>query len=472
VNPILRDLQRQLSIPSVVVVIGLLVLAAAGIVHSADGAVGGESNLAITMTYSGEYEFAVFASDNAGAPVAGVHVAISLSAANDSSAPPIGAGTGVTSTAGLATVDIEIARGNYSFYVLSSLGGGDAGPLRAPTPGRTVAVFGVFSVAERGELGLTPWILVAFPGPGGTVAPGLSVAYNVTESSGGGDHTVTGDLGPLTTPAELLRFSLPAAVVPGAPIGVYVQNGTGIVLAKTSFGPGVMNALPGQDGPAAAPVLLWVEEMAVLIMMGAAVIGYVSYGRDRISGAIEPVLALPMSRLRVPAMRFVNASISLAIGVSVSEVALAVGVEHSLGVALPTLLLGAIWVGAMAEGLTILALVFLFSHLSRSHASVLAGSLALAVVFSLLWAVLTILVARFLAIPALVSGRASWQGSVGLLSPAAAALNPVGWALRAAAPNGSTILVIAPDPALASASLILWLAIPLIGTYVLVRGWE
>ncbi|MFY9717498.1 MAG: ABC transporter permease subunit [Thermoplasmata archaeon] len=468
-NPLLRDLQRQLVTSSTLVVIGLLVLAAVGIVASTSGAVGGMANVAITMEYSGKYEFSIFASDNTGAPVAGDRITIVLSVANDSG-HSLGSAVGITSPAGLATLEIDVARGNYTFNERSSMGEGFGTVLKAPTPNVVVPVFGVFSVAERGELGLTNWILVAFPAPFGSVVPGLTLAYYVNETAAGsGGQNITGDLGPFTTPDRLVRFAVPPATVPGNPIGLYLENSSGGVVAKATFGLGVLNAPPGQEGPAGTPVLLWIEEMAPLIMMGAAVLGYVAYGRDRISGAIEPVIALPLGRLQVPALRMLNSAVSLAIGVTAAEAVLAVELERSFGVALPWYVYGAIWLGGMGEGVTMVALVFLLSHVSRSHATVLAGGLSLAFVFTLFWALLTLLISRFLGVSNLVSDTLSWQGSVGLLSPAAAGLNPVGWALGAEAPHGSALIALAPDPGLAALAIILWLALPIAGFFVLVR---
>ncbi|HTP53931.1 MAG TPA: ABC transporter permease subunit [Thermoplasmata archaeon] len=468
-NPFFRDLERQLSTPSTLIVVGLLILSAVGIVAtSATRPSVVERNVAITMMYSGEFEFSVFASDASGRPLAGDRITILLS--DNNSSTPVGSAIGITPASGLLTLDIRAPLRGYQFSERSSLGGGLSTNLKAPPPNRVIPIVGIFSVAERGQLGLTNWILVSFPAPEGAFVSGLTIGYFSNDTAlGGTGENYTVDLGAYRSIDSLVRFTLPAGVVAGYSLVLYLENASGGIQAKGYFGLGVLNAPVDQEGPAANPFLLWVEEMAVLILMAATVLGYVAYGRDRISGALDPVVALPLGRLQVPALRFASAALSLAIGITVAETALVVGLDRYLGVTLPAFLYGALWIGAFGEGLGMLALVFLLSHVIRSHAAVLAGGLSLAVVFTLLWGTVTFQVARLLGLSATVWGTASWQGSVGLLSPAAAALNPVAWGMEAEAPNGSRLLAQAPNPTLAAVALILWVVLPLVATSLLVR---
>lgn len=474
-NRALRDLRHQLSAPMVLVALALLVTASVGVVAEAyPRPEQSDPTLSVTLTYTSEYVFEAYASYQGGSPLGGAVVTITLGPAN-SSGPLTGSVSGVTSASGLATLDLNVPLKSYraSFQMQGPVdGAGYQFPLPVPPPQRTIQVLNVFSVVEFGEFSTTPDIFIAYPAPSGVPPSGLSVEYYLNETRGGAggfSRNYSGNFGPLTSVPTRYQFAIPDGAVLGFPLVVLVVNSTGGVVAKSSFDLSDLIVQPEQLGLIGSLLIDWVETMAFVILVAGVSIGYVSYGSDRLSGALEPVLALPLSRLEVPALRFASSAVSLGVGVTIATSILVGGLDLALGPVTPVILVAAVWIGAMAEGLAILALVFLFSHLARSPAPVLAGGLVLAVAFTSLWGVVTTLVARLLDVSAIGRSTLGWQGSVGLLSPTVTAENPIEWALAYGTPHGSPFFPSAPDPVIAALVLALWVALPLVGTFALAR---
>jgi ABC-type transport system involved in multi-copper enzyme maturation permease subunit len=478
VNPFLRDLQRQLTTPSAWICI-LLLVATAGVLAAASAPPSGSNRggqfFAVTATYSTGYEFEVYVYTGAGTSVGGALVTIVVSQVNGTG-PPVGNASAVTSDSGLASLSVKLPDAIYSvnYSVYSDQGtnilSGD--PLGQIQPGQVVGLPEVFSVVNVGDFSLTPYLLVAFPEPEGAPVAGLSIQYTLSTSVSYPVSTPTsynGSLGGVTSTPELFHVAPPPGANPQDLIEVFLTNATGAVLASQTFNLGAFSPEPGAAGSGGETLQAWLVGMAFLVPLVAVFIAYLSYARDRVSGALEPVVALPFSRLRVMTFRLLSGTATLAIGVTASVAVLWWSIVNSSRVQTPFLLAGATWIALMGEGVALLAIVFLLSHLSKSHATVLAGALGVTIVATFLWGVVAHVIGALTQVPYTVEPTFAWQGAVGVFSPAQVALNPVQWSVHYLAPDGSQLFPASPDPVWGALAVILWIALPLAGAAWLAR---
>jgi hypothetical protein len=477
-NPLIYDIRRWSRAPAIWLAIALLVIVPGIIVSATPPTINNQSvqlNFAVTVTYSTHYDFAFCVFDGAGEPVSGVRVSVTLSNTTNSTSPPVGNVSGVTTAAGFANlvVSAPAARysATYSASTIRSITSVEA-PLAKPQGNYTIGGPGVITTVEVGNFSLTPYLLVAFPGPGGQLVNGLTLDYFINESGGTGSSSArnySGSLGTISSTPELFHFAPPPEAGTQFPVVFQIVNSSGSVLASESFAISAVTPNYGADEQAGQILSEWVQGMEFLSLASGALIGYIVYGRDRISGALEPIIALPLGRTQVVAIRFVTAATLLAVGTTGSVILLVWWLSHSLMVDTPTPILAAAWIGPFAAGVAILGIVFLLSHVSRSHATVLGGGLALAAIFSLFWSDLTSVIAGFIGVPPSIQSMAQWQGSVGLLSPGKAMTNTVGWGISAVAPNGSQIFQVSPYPILAFLAISLWIVLPLLGVAYFAR---
>jgi ABC-type transport system involved in multi-copper enzyme maturation permease subunit len=476
VKPVLVDLRRQFSMPSIWIVLVLVVCASGGplFLRPAGAGVAGQF-IAVTVSYSSHYEFDILVFDGSGGLIGDAQVNVTLRLPNDTG-PPVGSANGSTSSEGTVAVFLTAMPSRYAvtYHVVSSHGTAelDGYPLAVPSSKPMGPSLGGVSLVESGDFSLTPYIAIAVPGPGDKPVPGLSIAYYINETGTGAPGTgrnFTGTLGPVTAVLGTVHFDLPAGASTGFPVVVSLVNSTGGVVTSRTFELSDVVGQPGAPGKAGVALESWLQTTGFLVLLAAVYVGYVSYGRDRASGALEPVLALPVSRVRILAIRFISSTVALALGVSAAVGVLVAGIGWGEKVATPGVLIAAVWAGTLCEGLSLLAITFLVSHLSRSHGALLAGGLALSAVFSILWGLVTLLVGAALGVLPPTQATLGWQGSVGVLSPTGAAVNPVGLTIRALAPNGSQILATAPNPTLGILALILWVILPLLALAWLAR---
>ncbi|HTT45763.1 MAG TPA: ABC transporter permease subunit [Thermoplasmata archaeon] len=461
-NRLLSDLYHHLSAPSIVLVLLLLVVGS-GVLVASESSRSFSESFSLTVTYSSEYEFAYYVFDGSGLPVRGVAVSIALHPAN-SSGPAVGSASGTTSADGLATLEIAAPDRNYTVDYSVASGPSYYGfGLRYLAPG-AIRSYGAIAPVEVGDFALTPYVLLAFPAPGGGVISGLSAGYYIHEPNS--STNLSGALGSLTAVPQRVHITIPGGIPSGSILTVFVTNGTRKVVA--SFAQNTENP-PGAEGPGGNVLLSWIGAMQFFGLTAATLIGYLGYARERVAGTLEPLLALPMDRLRIPIVRFVSSVAVLAIGVTASTAFLVYWLDRTFAIGTPAVLVGTIWVGAMAEGVALIGVVFLISHLVRSYAAVLAVGLTLTVAFSILWMGLTDWAAAQYGVPSSVWSSIRWQGQVGVLSPTHAALNPVEWSLRLTAPGSSQLLATYPSPIVAGLAMLLWALLPFAGALWLAR---
>ena len=129
----------------------------------------------------------------------------------------------------------------------------------------------------------------------------------------------------------------------------------------------------------------------------AAILGaYSSYGKDRLTGVLESVLARPISRRGLAISRFLSTLIALAVAAIASVGIVDLVLNQVLGSALPQDYALAIISGLVVEVAAFTGLIFLLSHLVKSTGVLLGISIVLFVVLDFFWGLIIFLLTLLL----------------------------------------------------------------------------
>src|SRR3989441_29484 len=129
----------------------------------------------------------------------------------------------------------------------------------------------------------------------------------------------------------------------------------------------------------------------------AAILGaYSSYGKDRLTGVLESILARPISRRGLAISRFLSTLTALAVAAIVSVGLVDLVLNEVVGSVLPQDYALAIISGLVVEIAAFTGLVFLLSHLVKSTGVLLGISIVLFVVLDFFWGLIIFLLTLLL----------------------------------------------------------------------------
>src|SRR3989441_1103147 len=129
----------------------------------------------------------------------------------------------------------------------------------------------------------------------------------------------------------------------------------------------------------------------------AAILGaYSSYGKDRLTGVLESILARPISRRGLAISRFPSTLTALAVAAIVSVGLVDLVLNEVVGSVLPQDYALAIISGLVVEIAAFTGLVFLLSHLVKSTGVLLGISIVLFVVLDFFWGLIIFLLTLLL----------------------------------------------------------------------------
>ena len=215
------------------------------------------------------------------------------------------------------------------------------------------------------------------------------------------------------------------------------------------------------------------EILGFLIPILAVFAAYLTYGKDRTNGVLESVLKRPVTRGGLITSRFLSNSVSIVIAVGLSMIFSDLIIHHYFGMYLSTTFsLYFVWT-YVVEGISFLALVYMFSHIAKSQGAVLGAAIALFVVLDLFWSIIPIAILAALKIS--TSSTAYVSASVGFdyASPAGySTLVQTMFTGKFGVISSSTIDpsafgIIAPFLIIAG---ILWMAVPFVIAYYLAKN--
>ncbi len=130
--------------------------------------------------------------------------------------------------------------------------------------------------------------------------------------------------------------------------------------------------------------------LGFLIPILAIFAAYLTYGKDRTTGVMESVLKRPITSGDIIVSRFLSNSVAIIGSVAFSAFISDLIIHHYLNMYLSSSFDAYFIWTYVVEGLSFLALVYLFSHLAKSQGALLGASIAIFVVWDLFWSIIPI----------------------------------------------------------------------------------
>jgi ABC-type transport system involved in multi-copper enzyme maturation permease subunit len=371
----------------------------------------------------GEYHFEFYAYTQSGTPISGAVFTVNMYPPNETLGTPqtsLANVTGITSSLGLTQFAVPLNGLNYTAALTWCPPNAPAGfcvpgfetAVSRPPAGATDVYDSTWTatVQSTHHLLLINSLLIFYPGPNGTPPPNYQVywaasqnePFSPTPLAEGSMHR----LGELSSPAEIFPLVVPTYTInasqppfgpPGPQTNGYLQielfTAAGqLVAMDTNQSAG--NFFPPATGSGTAEALGFGGiYMVYLVPLMAVLAAYSVYGRDRLTGVLEGVLARPVSRLGLATSRYLAVVGALCIAVLLAMVCLeglvfwVYGAFLTLAAALTLLAALLVEIGAFT-GIT-----FLLSHRLKSAGGLLGISLGVVALFTVGWVVLPVLIA-------------------------------------------------------------------------------
>lgn len=284
----------------------------------------------------------------------------------------------------------------------------------------------IFNPNNMSNLGM----LALYVGPNGSAAPQITFYFspiNLSKVSS-------------TSPASLKNnstFSFPRSdfvettifpKVTAADKGIYYS-----VVATNASGQfiGLSDSSPvGIIGPLSLYTKLSQSDLQSLVFSGTSQIlgflipilaifaAYLTYGKDRTTGVLESVLKRPITRGEIIFSRFISNSVAIIGAVALSMLFSDLIINHYLGSYLSAYFDAYFVWTYVVEGLSFLALVYMFSHLVKSQGALLGAAIAIFVVWDLFWTIIPIAILSALGIGSSTNTYLSAEVLFNYISPA------------------------------------------------------
>lgn len=267
--------------------------------------------------------------------------------------------------------------------------------------------------------------LVMYVGPNGSLSPQVDTyvgAYTAGESSS--------DLVSNATYSTSASGFAVKSVFPQIPPGLL--NKTFALAMKNQLGifvhPSVNSALYIGKLSVYVPITQDLLQNIVLTGIGTTlgllipILGiftsYLTYGKDRTTGVLESVLKRPVSRQGIITSRFTANAVSIGISVIVSVILGDLIIMYFFGTGLNLYFsLFFIWTYVI-EGLSFLALMYLFAHIVKSQSQLLGVAIAMFIIMDIFWLIIPAAILGGLGISQASSPYIMGNVAFGYASPA------------------------------------------------------
>lgn len=478
-RPLFRDVVRVLRNPAILAILVLLLVSGTFVsgfssVSSEPGTIAlplSSVNAAISYSYySNAYHFAVVSFDGAGTVERGILITLEFSVAN-STGQQLGEVSGTTDSRGLLALNWTAAPCRCSVQASASGSQGSEKSLtnlEYPPPVEEKPLDGAVFIFDSGLIVGRPTLLVAFADFNGTVPPGMYLAYCAPYDPGSPSECVSHDLGSVTSTLQTFPAKAIGPVEDSDTVNISLIAAGGRVVQyfevpfSTLDPNNPSNAVITSTG---AELSAGVSTMSLLVSLAGALIGYVSYGRERLAGSLDPVLALPISRTRLLLSRYSSAIVAATSGAVVGAVVLSLSVSSSTSAVLPASLWFGVVATLVAEAVAFVSIAFLGAHLTRSSPLLLVVLILLALVFTSLWSVVTS------GIGASV-GQAVDQSSLIPFSPGQTAVSIIGLVTYNLDGGAPLLFPTVTNPGLLAGAVSMWIIAPIAIAWVLFQVWD
>ncbi len=414
----------------------------------------------ISMEYSsGQYTFAIVVFSWTGAAIQDAAVFASVQLGNNSTPVLL---HGVTDSAGLLTLDWRgpECRCLASFQTdASGFEITDSRVLPMPPPTSLTPLTSPFSEVYSGSFVARQELEIAFAFANGTVPAGTAFEYCVAPPSGA-TPTCSAPSG-LTHGPETLLLNHGVPFNDSDELEVSLINSSGALLASQFYPGSALDPNVTFETSAGASLAgsLWL--MSFFVAFAAALVGYLSYGRDRLDGALDAVMALPISRGRLMAARYGSAMTAVLAAVVAGVVALSLEFVARNAVSLPPSLWLAVLTAFATESLIFVGLSFFGAHLTRSSSLLVVVLALVCTSLTLLWIPLVATIAT----GAYIATLPEWV----LANPAQVSLAIVGQNLLGSYGAVFGLIPTAPSYAVLAASATVWSIVPTTFAFLLFR---
>ena len=340
---------------------------------------------AVSVDYlSGEYTFSVVVSSYDGAAFSGARVVVSIQNGT-SSIPAELAGT--TNSSGLLSLrwpapecvcetEFEIRAGGTPIL--------ESAVLPSPAPSSLTPLTNPFFLVFPGTFVARQGLELAFASGDGSVPSGTALEYCVTSAAEPMPTCTT--LAQVTHGPQSFLFDHVKIPFNGADeVEVILVNSSGYTLAQAFYSGAQLDPTIVYETPAGLSMEGAVWFLSFIAALSAFLIGFLVYGRDRLDGSLESVLALPITRRRLLLTRYTSSLVAVFTSALVGTAAVGLDFAARFAVTLPLNLWLALMAGLTVEGLIFAGLSFLGAHITRSASVLLVAGVLVSLVVTILW---------------------------------------------------------------------------------------
>ena len=407
IRPFLYDLKRTLTSKSVLIITAIILLISLTIIPLATPrttSLTSTSNVLSVLYYydSGAFHFLVFTEDQFGNAISQSGISLNLSNYQGSFNQTVPV---QTDSSGMGTATITAP--NTGYYLLQvSLSSGSSkasfGSSVSIVPQGIVTAFqgsALTIVTDKSNASKRD-LQVIFAGAYGSLPTSYSVYYKVTPAyaTGNFNRTQMTFFQNLTSYERVFDLPFLSGVDPQNIVWIAIFKNGSVTAVETPQEFGYEMFRPTRFVPVATDVgsFFFAGILSFFVPLVAVIGSYSSYGKDRITGVLESVLARPVTRRSLAISRFLSTILAITIATiaSVGIVDLILGIVT--GSTLSSSYILAIIAGLVVEIAAFTGLVFLFSHLFKSTGSLLGLSIGLFIFLDFFWNFIVFLLAAVL----------------------------------------------------------------------------
>ena len=406
------ELRRALlSIPLIVVTV-LIVLAAFGILATIAASqpppsTYPEESGAYYFT-GGQYYFEFYAYTQSGSSISGANFTLQVFPSNQTPGSPttsIANASGVTGSTGLVSLALPLAGSNYTVLFdwtsptgpNTIYGPGVFIPVARPPPGVVEPFNSGFTnfVQTVQRFLTTDRLLIFYPGPNGTAPPNYQIYWaappNATLPAAPLPESNMHRLGALTAAHQYFSLIVPQGSNPSRlsylQVELFTTSGR---LVATDTNLTASDFFPPAGGVAGTSVALGFGGtiMAYLVPLMAVLSAYSVYGKDRLTGVLEGVLARPVSRLGLATSRYLAVIVALCLAVTAAMASLDALIAWVYGGFLPFDVTLTLFAPLLVEVGAFTGITFVLSHALRSTGALVGIGLGIFALFSIGWLII------------------------------------------------------------------------------------
>lgn len=428
-NPFIYDVKKTITSKSMLLLIAVIVIIGFAIIPSytpAGSSQPGANDNVFAYYDSAGYHFLVFAWNQFGQPVSGVDAQLNftdltgthsgLAVTNSSGAGQASVPATASATASYALAVQQpggfefVSSGQQAFWVYTSQNGS-----QLALSGQMVLLSGNGAVSQvtDGQNSSRQDILVNWVADFGKVPSGYQAYYSFFNASAEGGFCIDCFPGPLKNLSGSGMLPLGTLnsfrQILGAPplephlaggsmvfVQVFLPNGTGTD-AYATFP--VASLYPPPPPPvsqsqANSLAIGFFENVFGLFIPLVAIAGsYDSYGKDRVSGVLESVLAQPISRRSLSLSRYLSSFVAMAIAVVIAIGVVDLITFHYSGLFVASNVILPSTAAFMVELAAFIGIMMVLSRLLRSSGSLVGLGIGLFMIFDFFWGILLVMFA-------------------------------------------------------------------------------